>query len=138
LIGRASFDGPVTPSYPRGMEQQYVTLLAGLVGALIGAAASIATVTVQAHYQARRERMRVAVEAGIADFKGALEISKRHSGPGPLQLFPLSAFIHFHAEVLEALESGSLTPETTREIYRRQGEVRKVIREVTDERKANH
>jgi hypothetical protein len=47
------------------MEQQYVTLLAGLGGALIGAAASIATVTVQAHYQARRERMRVAVEAGI-------------------------------------------------------------------------
>jgi hypothetical protein len=46
------------------MEQQYVTLLAGLGGALIGAAASIATVTAQAHYQARRERMRVVVEAG--------------------------------------------------------------------------
>jgi len=119
------------------MEQHYVALLSGFVGALIGAAASIATVTVQAHYQARRERMRVAVEAGIEDYKAALEMSKRHSGPGPLQLFPLSAFIHFHAEVLEALEGGTLSPETMRDIYRRQSEIRKVIREATDDRKAN-
>lgn len=120
------------------MEQNYVALLSGLVGALIGAAASIATVTVQAHYQARRERMRVAVEAGIEDYKAALEMSKRHSGPGPLQLSPLSAYIHFHAEVLEALEAGPLSPETMRDIYRRQSEIRKVIREATDDRKANH
>jgi hypothetical protein len=117
------------------MEQQYVTLLAGLGGALIGAAASIATVTVQAHYQARRERMRVAVDAGIEDYKGALELAKLHAGP--VQLSPLSAYIHFHAEMLGALEAGPMSPEALREIYRRYGEVRKVIREATDERTAN-
>jgi hypothetical protein len=120
------------------MEQQYVTLLVGLAGALIGAGASIATVTVQAHYQARRERIRVAVDAGIEDYKGALELSKRHSGPRPLQLFPLSAYIHFHAEMLGALEAGPMSPEALREIYRRFVKVRKVIREATDEQKANH
>jgi len=62
------------------MEQQYVTLLAGLAGALIGAAASIATVTVQAYYQARRERMRVAVEAGSKTSR--LPWSCRHVIPG--------------------------------------------------------
>ena len=118
------------------MEQQYVTLLAGLVGALIGAAASIATVTVQAHYQARRERMRVAVEAGIEDYKGALELLKIFPGRRA-ELFPLSAFVHFHAELLEALETGPLTSEALRELYKREAKVRKVIREVTDERKAN-
>jgi len=118
------------------MEQQYVTLLVGLAGALIGAGASIATVTVQAHYQARRERMRVAVEAGIEDFKANLEILK--IGPDRrAELFPLSAFVYFHAEMVKALEAGSLTPETMREIYRGYDEVRKVIREATDERKTN-
>jgi hypothetical protein len=66
--------------------------------------------------------------------KGALEILKLFPDR---PLFPLSAYVHFHAELLEALATGSLTPEALREIYRRQGEVRKVIREATDERKAN-
>lgn len=131
------FDGAADSVVPsRVMEQNFVALLSGLVGALIGATASIATVIVQARYQARRERTRVAVEAGIEDFKAVLELSKRHSGP--LQVAPLSTYIHFHAEVLEALEAGTLTPETMGEIHRRQSEMLQVLREATDDRKANH
>jgi len=40
--------------------------------------------------------------------------------------------------MLGALEAGPISPEALREIYRRYGEARKVIREATDERKANH
>jgi len=90
---------------------------------------------IQARYQARRDRTRLAVEAAIEDYKGALEISKR--SPTRVQLAPLSAYMHFHAELLEALDTNRLTPETMREINKRKREILDVIREHTDEGKAN-
>lgn len=41
------------------MKPEVISILAGLVGALIGASASVVTIIVQQHFKTRRERMRL-------------------------------------------------------------------------------
>jgi predicted nucleic-acid-binding protein len=106
------------------VEQIYVPLLSALIASLIVSATSITTMIVQNHYQARRERTRLAVKAAIEDYKTVVE-------RGPAGLPPISLYLHLHARLLDALETGKLTPETLRDIHRQQREMQKVFRETT-------
>ncbi|HEY9135617.1 MAG TPA: hypothetical protein VIM85_07470, partial [Pseudomonadales bacterium] len=44
--------------------------IAGLIGGLVGASASLLGLWLQQHYQSKRERFKVAAELGLAEFKG--------------------------------------------------------------------
>lgn len=92
------------------MTTEVISLLAGLIGAIIGASASIITVVVQARIQDRRERMRQATNLAIEDYKLQLEISKRVPGNGKIP--PVTLFVDFHMRLARELEAGTLTPES--------------------------
>src|SRR5687767_7792062 len=85
----------------------WIPLISGFVGALIGAAASVATIFIQSHYQGERELRRMAYEAAIADCDQCFEAAKALNQQA--QVAPLIAFLHFHVRYLKLLESGSLT-----------------------------
>lgn len=92
------------------MTPELLSLLAGLIGAIIGASASIITVVVQARIQDRRERVRQATSLAIEDYKIQLEISKRVSGNGKIP--PVTLFVDYHMRLAKELEASTLTPES--------------------------
>lgn len=96
------------------MSPEILTLLAGLLGAVIGAAASIGTVVVQSKIQDRRERTRQAVDLALEDYKIQLELSKRV--PGSKRIPPVTLFIDFHLRLARELEAGPLTPEAYKRV----------------------
>jgi len=92
------------------VEQTLIPLVSGFVGALIGAAASVATIVVQSHYQAKREFRRMAFDAAIEDHRLACDIAKANKAPS--HVAPLTAFLHFHARYLDLLDKGQLDAES--------------------------
>lgn len=103
----------------------YIPLLSALVGALIGAAASVITVIVQAHYQNRRELVKEAVSIALEDWKTRLAILMKEGG-GTL---PLSVFIQYHTKLIQLAEQGKITPESIRALHDEQEKLVAVIRE---------
>ena len=79
--------------------------LVGLIGAVIGGAASVGAIWVQSYYQHKRERTRTAVD--LAKYAHREEIERaRHQG-GAL-LFPISLHLYQQSEHLRILESRPL------------------------------
>lgn len=85
------------------------TAIAGFLGALIGAGASLIGLAIQQHYQTKRERLRIAADLGMSEYKHDLELAKS-SGGG--HIAPISAYVIYHARLLEEMSKGCIKPET--------------------------
>ena len=92
------------------MTESYIPLLAGFIGAIIGAGASITTILIQAHFQNKRDRMRLVSEVALEDFKLKREMGLKHTGE--YEEWPLAVFLHYHAELMSLIEKNALTPES--------------------------
>jgi hypothetical protein len=79
---------------------------AALIGAAIGALGSVAGVWLQQRHQTRRERLKVAADLGLADYNSSMELVKKNGGA----MVPLSAWVAYHAEFMDALAEGTLSP----------------------------
>lgn len=86
-------------------------LVSGLIGALIGAGASVATQIIQARNQNKRERTKLIVEMAIHDQKHHMTIAGQMQGKR-VAIMPLGAYAHYHAALLTLLEKDALTPES--------------------------
>lgn len=106
----------------------YVALIVGLVGALIGAAASIVTVVIQSRGQARRDKTREAVALALQDWKSRVDIINERGG----KILPLAVFVHYHSRLLELAESGKLTPETIKALSVEQDRLVDAIDEINE------
>src|SRR5882762_4217995 len=82
--------------------------IAALLGALIGAAASVAAILIQQRYQNKRELLKIAADLALQDYERRLEILEK-SGGGRMP--PISAFVHYQMRVLEHMVAGTFTPE---------------------------
>ena len=82
--------------------------IAGMLGALIGAGASLLGLLIQQFYQTKRERVKVAADLGLAEYQQDLELAKRSSGG---LVAPLAGYIIFNARLLEELSKGPITAE---------------------------
>ena len=71
------------------MDPIYVPLLSVLAGAIIGSAASVVTIIVQATAENRRQRFRLAMETALAEQRIQFEALKGHDGT----LLPISTYI---------------------------------------------
>ena len=91
------------------MTESYIPLLAGFIGAIIGAGASITTILIQAHFQNKRDRMRLAAEVALEDFKLNREMGLKHKGE--FEEWPLAVFMHYHVELMCLIEKDALTAE---------------------------
>ena len=115
------------------MEQVYLPLISGLVGALIGAAASIGAVWVQAKTQDRREKLRHATELALEDYK--FQLDQGNESGQSFSVPPLSLFLHYHLGLMELMEKDELNTETMRKLARQNTEFYDVIKELNEERK---
>lgn len=107
----------------------FVPLISALIGALIGAAASIGTVVVQAHFQNKRESVTQAVALALEDWKTRLAIVTQKGGSA----LPLAVFVQYHTKLINLAEKGQITPEAIRALSDEQERLIKAIREVNDE-----
>ena len=95
------------------INEAYIPLIAALIGAVIGSLSSVITIWIQSHYQNKRDRNRLAVDAAIEDHKAAIEIGKGHAGA---QIAPLTAFLHYHFKYLQLLETDGLSEKAVKEL----------------------
>ena len=104
----------------------YVPLISALLGTLVGAAASIVTVLVQAHYQSKRERTKEAIAIALKDWQTRLEIVTQKGGSA----LPLSVFIHYHTKLIELAEKGAITPAAIAELHEEQERLIAAVKEM--------
>lgn len=110
------------------MDEIYIPLASGFVGALIGALASIITMLIQAKTQDRRERLRHAADLALEDYKLQLELANK-SGKS-VSIPPVVLFLHYHIELMELMEKGKVTPASLQKLAESNTEIHDAIKEL--------
>src|SRR5438105_13611703 len=87
--------------------------LAALFGAAIGAFSSIGVMWIQQRQQTRRDRLKMAVDLAIHDHDAAFELAKSKGGA---RIAPISAFVVYHARVLDHVATGDISGETIKRL----------------------
>ncbi len=82
--------------------------IAALLGTGIGAVASVGAMWVQQQHQNRRDRLKMAVDLAIHDHKSMFELATAKGA----KIAPVSAFVIYHARILDEITKGSVTAET--------------------------
>lgn len=95
--------------------------VAALIGAAIGVLGSLGGTWIQQRHQTRRDRLKLAADLGLADYKQKLELARTQVGSSSVP--PISVFVAYHAEVLDAIADGALDAERVSSIDSRQKEI---------------
>jgi hypothetical protein len=109
------------------------TAFAGFLGALIGAGASLIGLLIQQYYQTKREWMKIATDIGLGEYKNDLELAKLS---GPSLVAPLSAYVIYHARLLDEMSRGKINREKIMAIQKESIELFPKPKENDDEHKA--
>ena len=88
--------------------------IAGLLGAVIGAAASGIGVYIQQKFQSSHERQRMAVDLAIQEYNRDLELAKATNRLAFVA--PLASYVICNADLLDAISEGEITPDKIREL----------------------
>lgn len=89
------------------MKPEYISLLSGFFGAVLGAVASLASVWMQQRSQERRDRAKLALDAALKEYDSAekyAEVMAKH-GKTTVTL-DLGYYIVLHSRLTEYLLSG--------------------------------
>ncbi len=107
------------------MDSGILALVSGLIGALIGASASVITITIQNHYQTKREMQKLAIEIAMEEYrarvKGEFGGIKPTSGP---------ILVAYYSKLMKLANENKLTPESIRELFESQKELAQAYSEV--------
>ena len=114
----------------------YIPLLSGLVGAFIGAFASVATIIVQSHYQNKRDRTKMAAQLSMEHFKLTACIAEKAVKPAVVP--PPAVYLHFNMKFIELLEDDLLTPETLRLMNKENEEIEVLLESLSYQAKTRH
>jgi hypothetical protein len=88
-----------------GWQMEYAPLLSGLIGALIGSAASVATTLILSNAQTKREMKKLAIEVALKDF-----ITRVEDKSGALPRHPVVILINYYDKVIDLIKRNKLTP----------------------------
>ncbi|HUN54062.1 MAG TPA: hypothetical protein VMU29_02785 [Smithella sp.] len=94
--------------------ENYIPLISGLIGALIGATASIVTIIVQSRLQDKRERIKMAAQIAMDDVKTNVEIALKSGRKAAIP--PPIVYLHYNIKLMELLENNKLDSHTLRVI----------------------
>lgn len=110
--------------------------IAALIGAAVGVVGSLGGTWIQQRTESRRDRLRLAAKLGEADFNFFKARAEREGGPLP----PISVYVAYHAEVLQALAEDDFTPKRIAEIEERQTKLFKALplRYKPDQERTDH
>ena len=94
------------------MEPGILALMSGLIGALIGASASVITVTIQNHYQTRREMQRLGVEIAMEEYRARVkgEFGGIKPTAGPI-------LVAYYLKLTKLANEDNLTPESLHSLF---------------------
>ena len=89
------------------MKTEYISLIAGFVGTILGALVSLATVWLQQRAQEKRDRAKLSFDAAVKDFESAEKYAEFMAKHGqPVITHELGYYIVLHAKLWEHLVSG--------------------------------
>ncbi len=93
------------------MKPEYVSLIAGFVGVIVGALTSLATTWLQQCFQARRERARLALDAAVREHESAESHAKFMADQGKRVItYDLPYYIALHSALFERIgKRGGIT-----------------------------
>jgi hypothetical protein len=98
----------------QGRIMDYTALISGLIGALIGASASLGGLWLQNVYQNRRESTRLLYDTAYKDYELRIEHREQNIAPFPVLL-------DYHQQMMSLVHKGELTPDLVTKIFIRQG-----------------
>jgi len=101
------------PPFTKTLGLLMSATLAALLGALVGAAASMGAMWIQQRHQTKRDLLKIAAELAQEDWKQRFDILSKH---GAVNMPPVSVFVHYHAKVLEAMANGTYSPEMIQQL----------------------
>lgn len=105
----------------------WVAAYAALGGSAIGALASIVTISVQAHFEAKRHRQEMAVK--MAQDDRGQHLAK--AAPGAA-VPPLAVYVSYYVALLDKVSQNTLTPESVLELGRQNQALFKAIKDAQD------
>ncbi|MBV4507663.1 hypothetical protein HU751_022790 [Pseudomonas sp. BW13M1] len=108
--------------------------LAGLLGALVGAAGSFGGIWIQSRYQHQREMAKMVMESATKDRDHLLEMARKNGGGGPLP--PVVLFVHYHGEMFKLMGKGKLNHKRLKKLHEENSEMWRLIRELDEKRRA--
>ncbi len=92
------------------MSTEYVSLIAGFLGAILGAAVSLISVWMQQRAQEKRDRAKLALDAAVKEYDSAEKYAEwmaKNGQPGqPIVTYDLGYYIVLHTRLTEHLLSG--------------------------------
>jgi hypothetical protein len=96
------------------MKPEYIPLLSGFIGTILGAIVSLASVWLQQRAQERRDRGKLALDAAIKEYESAEKYAEFMAKQGQqVVTFDLGYYIVLHSKLAEFLLSGhDLTKES--------------------------
>jgi hypothetical protein len=106
----------------------FTAAVAGLVGALVGAFTSIATIVIQGRLQTRREGARLLFETAFHDYELRIDRYGQDGAPLPAPFFVILAY---HQKMMALADRGQLTPAKVGEILAAQTEMIEGLSSVT-------
>jgi uncharacterized membrane protein len=109
------------------------SLIAGFVGAVVGALASILTVLIQARTQAQRDRLKLAAELALQEFKVHVELSQNKRGSS--QIMPVTVYLYYHLELAKLMERDGVTHANLKSLNHRLESIERVFRDRSEKRK---
>ena len=95
--------------------ENLIPAISGLIGAVIGASASVITMLIQSKIHDKGEKIKIIKELAIHDFEKSYEMGKA-TGRG-FHVLPLVVYIHYHSKLIEVIEKNNLTPELAVKLY---------------------
>ena len=100
------------------MDSGILALVSGLIGALIGAGASVITITIQNHYQTRREMQKLAIEIAMEEYRARVkgEFAGVEPTSGPL-------LVAYYSKLMKLANDDNLTPDTIHSLFASQREL---------------
>jgi hypothetical protein len=84
-----------------------ISLLIGLVGALIGSGTTIITLWLKEKWSYKREIRKLALEMARSDYDGQVEICRNH----PNFVTPLPVLVNYYLKLIDHVEKNSVNEE---------------------------
>jgi hypothetical protein len=103
--------------------------IAALLGALLGAAASVGAMIIQQRHQNRRDLLKIATDLAREDWKNRFEIIAKQGGEMP----PISVFVRYHHRVLLLLADGKFSPSAVQALGEEQEAVLAAYRQAKEQ-----
>ena len=96
------------------MDPILISLISGLVGAIIGSVGTVSTVLITSRHETKRQRRDLVYRAALDEMEHDFQAGKLTQQS--FSIPPLSAYVHYHLKLYNLLESGEVDREQVEKI----------------------